>query len=181
MATIIVGGSGRSVGKTTLVCAIIAALPEIRWTAVKISGHIHDHPEPVWEEYAAGEESDTSRYLAAGAQRALLVTALDGVIPIRALRAALASDEHIVFESNRILDHFKPDLCLAMLGEPGVPKKPSFQQVVERADAFVVLDISDAQAFDLPPNATILPLVDFQAMPPRLLAWLRERLKHPTV
>ena len=43
MAVIIVGGSGRNVGKTTLVCSLIAALPEYRWTAVKISAHEHGH------------------------------------------------------------------------------------------------------------------------------------------
>lgn len=179
MAIIIVGGSGRSVGKTTLVCAVIAALSEFRWTAVKISGHTHEHPEPVWEESAAGEDTDTERYLAAGAQRSLLVTALEGVIPIAAVRAALAQDAYIIFESNRIIDYFKPDLCLAMLGEPDLPSKPSFEKIAQDADALVVLDKSDASILSLPSDAAVLELVDFQAMSPKLLAWLRERLKHP--
>jgi molybdopterin-guanine dinucleotide biosynthesis protein len=180
MAIVVVGGSGRSVGKTTLACALIAALPEFRWTAVKISGHVHEHPEPVWEESAAGEETDTERYLAAGAQRALLVTALEGVIPIAELRAALAQDSDVLFESNRIVEHFKPDLCLAMLGDPDADRKLSFERIVAHADVFVVLAKSDAKAFALPPNATVFPLVSFQAMPPELLAWLRARLKHPS-
>ena len=33
MAIIVVGGSKRGVGKTTLVCALIGALTEYRWTA----------------------------------------------------------------------------------------------------------------------------------------------------
>jgi molybdopterin-guanine dinucleotide biosynthesis protein len=181
MAIVVVGGSGRSVGKTTLVCALIAALPEFRWTAVKISGHAHDHPEPVWEESASGEETDTERYLAAGAQRALLVTGLEAVIPLAALREAIAADEHVIFESNRIVEFYKPDLCLAMLGDPDAERKPSFAKIEQRADAFVVLVKSDARAFPLPRHAALLPLVDFQAMPPALLAWLRERLKHPKV
>lgn len=194
MAIVIVGGSARSVGKTTLVCALIAALSEFRWTAVKISGHMHEHPEPIWEESAAGEDSDTERYLAAGAQRSLLVTALEGAFPIATLRAALAQDAHIIFESNRIIDYYKPDLCLAMLGEPDLPRKPSFEKIAQHADAFVVLDKtwldktgqdktlqekSDASRPKLPPDADVLELVDFQAMSPKLLAWLRERLKHP--
>ena len=32
MAIIVVGGSGRGAGKTALVCGLIRALPEIRWT-----------------------------------------------------------------------------------------------------------------------------------------------------
>lgn len=45
MAIIVVGGSNRGVGKTTLVCGLIAALPEYRWNAIKIT--THDHPQPV--------------------------------------------------------------------------------------------------------------------------------------
>ena len=76
MAIIVVGGSSRGVGKTALVCGLIASLPEFRWTAVKITGHKHGKPEPVWEETTAGQGSDTARYLAAGARWALLVSAL---------------------------------------------------------------------------------------------------------
>src|ERR1700740_2868161 len=98
MAVIIVGGSGRNVGNTTLVFSLSAALPEYRWTAVKISAHEHGHPEPVWEESASGEETDTERYLAAGAQRSLLVTALEGDFPIAQIRAALTQDMDVIFE-----------------------------------------------------------------------------------
>jgi molybdopterin-guanine dinucleotide biosynthesis protein len=179
MAIIIVGGSGRNVGKTTLVCALVAAMPEFRWTAVKISAHEHGHPEPVWEESASGEHTDSERYLAAGAQRALLVTAAEGDFPIEQIRAALAQDDHVIFESNRIADYYKPDLCLAVLGFPEGDRKPSFDALATRADAFVALEIADAKAFALPPDGVVLPLVDFQAMPPELLLWLRERLRHP--
>lgn len=181
MAIIIVGGSGRNVGKSTLVCALIAALPEYRWTAVKISAHDHGHPEPVWEETASGEETDTERYLAAGAQRALLVTAIEGDFPLAQLREAVARDQHVIFESNRIIDYYKPDLCLAILGDPFSERKPSFEGLAQRADAFVARVSADAKNFALPAEALVLPLVHFQAMPPELIEWLRERLRHPKV
>ncbi len=179
MAIIVVGGSGRSVGKTTLACALIAALPSFRWSAVKISGHLH-HPEPVWEETAAGEGSDTARYLAAGAQRAMLVSTLDGIIPIAALRSALAQDKHILFESNRILAHYQPDLCLAVCGPSGLAPKPSFAALVSNAHAFVALRKADTAAdtatFGPPPAVPVFSLGDFQVMSPELLAWLRAHL-----
>jgi hypothetical protein len=178
MAIIIVGGSGRNAGKTTLVCALIAALPGHRWTAVKISAHDHGHPESVWEETATGEETDTERYLAAGAQRALLVSALDDDFPIAQIRSALARDPDIIFESNRIIDYYKPDLCLAVLADPYGERKPSFAAFAKRADAFVALATADAKAFALPQDAIVFPLVDFQAMTPELLEWLRKRLRH---
>jgi hypothetical protein len=179
MATVIVGGSGRNVGKTTLVCALIAALPEYRWTAVKISAHDHGHPEPVWEETGSGENTDTERYLAAGAKRALLVTALEGEMPIAKIRAAIEHDEHVIFESNRIANYYKPNLCLAVLGEPDLERKPSFAEFAKHADVFVALETKDARGFALAPDSTVFPLVDFQAMPPELLVWLRARLRHP--
>jgi hypothetical protein len=73
MATVVVGGSNRGVGKTALICGLIAALPEFRWTAIKITGHDHGQPKPVWEETEPGQGTDTARYLAAGAERSLLL------------------------------------------------------------------------------------------------------------
>ena len=37
MAVVVVGGGGRGAGKTSLVCGVIAALPEMQWVAVKIA------------------------------------------------------------------------------------------------------------------------------------------------
>ena len=77
MAIIVVGGGGRGAGKTALVCGLMRALPEIPWTAVKITSHEHGHrAKPIFEETAPGQGTDTARYLAAGARRALLVTAV---------------------------------------------------------------------------------------------------------
>jgi hypothetical protein len=179
MAVIVVGGSGRNVGKTTLVCSLIGALPEFRFTAVKISSHDHGHPEPVWEETGSGENTDTERYKAAGAQRALLVTALEGDFPIRQIEAAIANDADVIFESNRILRYYKADLCLAVLGAALSERKPYFDQFAKSADAFVARVSEDAKSFALPPDAVVLPLVDFEAVPPELITWLRERLKLP--
>jgi len=82
MAVIVVGGSGKGVGKTALVCGLIRALPELRWTAVKISSHEHGDPGEIWEAAIAGSETDTARYLDAGAKRAFLVPASEGEIPL---------------------------------------------------------------------------------------------------
>ena len=41
MALIVVGGHSRSVGKTSVVAGIIAALPEMHWTAAKITQYGH--------------------------------------------------------------------------------------------------------------------------------------------
>ena len=41
MAIVVVGGHSRNIGKTSVVAGLIAALPELRWTAVKITQYGH--------------------------------------------------------------------------------------------------------------------------------------------
>ena len=84
MATIVIGGHSRSVGKTSVVAGLIAALAEYEWTAVKITQYGHgicsangeacdcatgDHSWAISEEKDRGGGSDTSRFLLAGAAR----------------------------------------------------------------------------------------------------------------
>lgn len=70
-----IGGSGRGAGKTAVGCALIAAIPELRWLAVKISPHLHELEDGVLEETDRNSEKDTGRYLRAGARRSCLVAA----------------------------------------------------------------------------------------------------------
>jgi hypothetical protein len=93
---VVVGGSSRKAGKTTVICEIIAATREARWTAVKISPHDH---EP-------GEHGDTERYLEAGAAHASIVN-------------RYAPDVHggnIILESNSVMDTLTPDLFVFVDG-----------------------------------------------------------------
>jgi len=180
MAIIVVGGSGRGVGKTALVCGLIAALPEFRWTAVKITGHEHGKPEPVWEETITGQGSDTARYLAAGAERALLVAAPgdDFAVLLKELWVKTGPGAHVLFESNRILDHLKPDICLAVDGGPLIERKPSFAVVMERVDAIVASADRDGVVEGKRPRFV---LADMNRISPEMVDWLRERLKFPEV
>ena len=41
MAIVVVGGHSRSVGKTSVVAGLVAAMPERAWTAVKITQYGH--------------------------------------------------------------------------------------------------------------------------------------------
>ena len=78
MPVIVVGGSGKDVGKTTLICGVIAALHGFRWIAGKITSHDYGQVEPLVEERVTGQETDTRRFLAAGAERAFLISAGKG-------------------------------------------------------------------------------------------------------
>ncbi|HEV2483935.1 MAG TPA: hypothetical protein VGT08_00205 [Terracidiphilus sp.] len=175
MAVVVVSGSGRGVGKTALVCGLIAALPEFRWTAVKVASHAHRLTGPIWEERVAGQGNDTARYLAAGAHRAILVTAGEdelGRVVLQLIQEQ-GSGKHLIFESNRALRHLKPDLCLAVAGGPDAGHKPSFAAVVERMDAMVAHADRDHVIAGEPRR---FQLAAFEHVSSEMLAWIRGRL-----
>ncbi|HZP06868.1 MAG TPA: hypothetical protein VFB43_18350 [Terracidiphilus sp.] len=184
MAIIVVGGSGRGVGKTALVCGLIAVLPELSWTAVKITAHEHSTSEPVWEEETPGQGSDTARYLAAGAKRAFLLTALDEAnfpLVLDGLWSAIGRDSHVIFESNRIVHHLRPDLCLLVCrGPDSADDKSSFQQAVPFADALIEHAEFDQMlegAFeDKKGSGPIFHVASFERISPEMRLWLREKL-----
>ncbi|HEX3893722.1 MAG TPA: hypothetical protein VHW46_14190 [Terracidiphilus sp.] len=178
MPTVAIGGSGQKVGKTSLICGLIAALPECPWTAVKITSHDHGLLEPVWEETQAGHGTDTARYLAAGARRALLVTKRNGEIPEAELRLALGEDHWLIFESNQVQTFHEPDVILALIAAGDTESKPSFAAVVQRADAFVCAG-SGPGLTQLDGTRPVFVLPNLHPIAPELIAWLRARLALP--
>jgi hypothetical protein len=188
VAIVVVGGSTKDIGKTALVCAIISALRDFNWTAVKITGHsyelgpflseqLSESGDPiVWEETVAGQETDTARYLAAGARRALLVTRQGVEVPVDAIRAAVAKDRNILFESNRIIDAVEPDVCIALLSVEINEAKPSFFRLMQKADALVCevpAGIAVPEILFGPPR---FHLQSLDRLSPEFEAWLRIRL-----
>jgi hypothetical protein len=181
MAIIVVGGGGRGAGKTALICGLMRALPELEWTAIKITSDAHDKPTPIWEETAAGEETDTGRYLAAGARRALLVTAADsdpgasnlGSI-VQQILAEHSPASSLIFESNRVLSHLRPDLCLAAASNPHGSHKPSFALVEQRMDALVELGGHDHV---IEGKTLCFRLRSLDRISPTMHSWLREQLR----
>jgi hypothetical protein len=167
------------VGKTALVCALIASLPEFHWTAVKLTAEEHGISEPVWEETEPGQETDTARYLAAGARRALLATAPQGRIPISQIWESIGPSANVVFESNRIAAYQKPNLCLAVLGAPGIPIKPSFREFMHQSDALVVPAGECPILLDLPPAKPLfqIPVSGPERLSPAMLAFVRLALR----
>src|SRR5689334_17533322 len=120
MAIIVVGGHSRNVGKTSVAAGVIAAFPELDWTALKITQYGHgicsrdgqpcecaprEHPFAVEEERSRTNGTDSARLLAAGARRAYWVRAragqLDQAMP--ALLPVIRSSRFAIIESNSIL------------------------------------------------------------------------------
>jgi hypothetical protein len=122
---LVVGGHSRNTGKTGVVVALIEALPDARWTAVKISPHYHQAD--------SGANTDTARFLAAGAVRSHLIDTPEALGPI------LESGENVIAESNRVLDFLKPDLYLMVLDFSVLDFKESAAKRLDSVDAFVVV------------------------------------------
>jgi hypothetical protein len=155
MAIVVVGGHSRSVGKTSVVAGLIAALPEFDWTAVKITQYGHgicsangkpcdcatdDHSWAISEERNRDGESDTSRFLVGGAARSLWVRTeqdrLAQAMPV--LRARLVGAQNIMIESNSVLKFIRPDLYLTVL-DPGTEDfKNSAREFLDRAGAVIL-------------------------------------------
>ncbi|HVR22492.1 MAG TPA: hypothetical protein VMU26_04160 [Candidatus Polarisedimenticolia bacterium] len=157
MATIVIGGHSRSVGKTSVVAGLIAALAEYEWTAVKITQYGHgicsangevcdcatgDHSWAISEEKDHAGESDTSRFLVAGAVRSLWVRTEQGRLAeaMPALRKRIESAHNVILESNSVLKFMRPDLYLTVL-DPGTEDfKKSAQEFLDRSGAVILHD-----------------------------------------
>jgi hypothetical protein len=155
MALIVIGGISRSVGKTSVVAGLITALPEYHWTALKITQYGHgvcsmdgepchcatdDHSWAVSEELDRTRDSDTSRFLAAGAARAWWVRTEQGRLAeaMPAVRDKLAESENAILESNSILKFLRPDLYLTVLDPATADFKKSAREFLDRADAVIL-------------------------------------------
>jgi hypothetical protein len=155
MALIVVGGHSRSVGKTSVVAGIIAALPEMRWTAVKITQFGHgvcsangepcdcetdDHTWAVTEERDRRGESDSSRFLVSGAARSLWVRTRQGMLAeaMPRLRKELNGAENAILESNSVMRFLRPDLYITVLDLGNPDFKASAKEFLDRADAVIL-------------------------------------------
>jgi hypothetical protein len=155
MSLIVIGGHSRNVGKTSVVAGLIAALPEYNWTALKITQYGHgvcsmdgepchcatdDHSWAISEELDRSGESDTSRFLAAGAARVWWVRTEQGRLAeaMPTVRGKLAASKNAIVESNSILKFLRPDLYLTVLDPATADFKRSAQEFLDRADAVIL-------------------------------------------
>jgi hypothetical protein len=161
VAIVVIGGHSRSVGKTSVVAGLIAALPEYDWTAVKITQYGHgicsangeacdcatgDHSWAISEEKDRSGESDTSRFLVAGAARSLWVRTEQGRLAeaMPALRWRIEPARNVIVESNSVLKFIRPDLYMTVL-DPGTEDfKKSAQEFMDRVGAVILHDRTDA-------------------------------------
>ncbi len=163
MPILVIGGHSRSVGKTSVVAGLIAALPSFHWTALKITQYGHgvcsasgaacdcatgDHSWAVSEEKDRSGESDTSRFLVAGADHSWWVRTEQGHLAeaMPRVRKILASAQNAIIESNSILRFLKPDLYLTVLDPQTADFKASAQTYLDHADAVLLHSVENSKS-----------------------------------
>jgi hypothetical protein len=165
---IVVGGHTRSIGKTQLVCDVIRAFPQENWIAGKITQYGHgicakngencgcapdEHSYAISWEKSADTGTDSSRFLAAGAQRSFWLRTKQGFLAegLPLLREALAQLQPaitaqtptLILESNSVLQYIQPSLYFAVIDPSRDDFKDSARIVLDRADALVLRGESD--------------------------------------
>lgn len=183
MAIIVIGGHSRNVGKTSVVAGLIAALREFEWTAVKITQYGHgvcsangepcdcatgDHSWAISEERDRSGESDTSRFLVAGAVRAQWVRTEQGRLAeaMPALRKRLEGARNVIVESNSVLKFLRPDLYLTVLDPATGDFKNSAREFLDRASAVILHQSPDGPAWQ---TVSLKPVAErpvFRITPP---------------
>lgn len=148
---VVVGGHSRSVGKTSVICGLIRALRNLRWTAVKITQYGHNvcaadgeacecadllHPVMISREAGAKPNSDSGRFLEAGAERAYWLRTAGGELAegLPALRRLLAEGGNFIIESNSLIQFLRPDAYILVVDGANPDFKPSSRRVLDRVD-----------------------------------------------
>lgn len=153
MSTIVIGGQASGAGKTGVICALIAAMPERRWTAIKIAQCSHGGAKAkecdcelggaafaVTAEREVSGRNDSSRYRAAGAVRSFWVRTLPGCLAdaMPAIRDEIARAPSCILESNSVLEFLQPDLYALIVVPCIADFKPSARRYLSRADAILM-------------------------------------------
>lgn len=197
---LVVGGNSRKVGKTALLIDILRAFPAPGQVAVKISSHSpgdcpvngpscscgpDEHTFSFREDGGPTPQGDTSRFLAAGAERAVLLGAKEGRLTdgLPLLSRILAGADRVVFESNTIARFLRHACYLAVMDPQKLDFKSSLARTLSLVDVFVLrspltachwptayLDAVRQRARFLYPKASPFPAVLAQAIRKRFVA-----------
>src|SRR5260370_11392011 len=161
---VVVGGHTRSIGKTQLVCDIIAAFPKTEWIAGKITQYGHgvcaqngENCDCAREEHVCALEwetnaetgTDSARFLAAGAKRSFWLRTKQGYLAeglpllrdaLKEIGATVQGEENraVILESNSLMQFVKPSLYFAVIDPLREDFKESAQIALDRAHALVL-------------------------------------------
>jgi chloramphenicol 3-O-phosphotransferase len=189
MPIIIVSGHARKVGKTSVVAGLIKAFSEYPWIALKVSTHWHSKSSSmedleIYEERNSGQESDSSRFLAAGAQRSFWVQIqecrVESIMP--QLQPILQSSPFVIIEGNNILAHVSADIHVMVVNCNLAEIKESARRLLDRLDVLLVINSKSSLPswkdvlVNTAKGISLFETQDPQILPPAFLSLIRSRI-----
>lgn len=153
----VIGGSGRKVGKTTLACELIGRFANEGVTGIKISPHYHPLTSGLkiihqTKNYLLAEETDpessknTSSMLKAGAEKVYFIQTKDEGIE-EALQKNLSMIEKnkaVIIESGKPVHYIKPGLSIFIEGD--------IQKKVSKNEYDIITKMNDRKSFSILEN-----------------------------
>ncbi len=157
---LLIAGTGRNVGKTTLACELIEQTSKNEDViAVKISPHIHTQNEEaelvfkseyfsIFRERDTNSTKDSSRMLRAGAKQVFYIQSEDKYIgeAFQILSKEIDSDSPIVCESGGLRNFVLPSVFLICNKEGNIVFKENQKHLISKANKILQFD---GKAFDL--------------------------------
>lgn len=158
---LIIGGTGREAGKSSLAALLITKFTDRGIAAVKITPHRHpdvtgltliaDNPEfQVYEERNGKSEKDSSRMLRAGASKVFLVVSGEASLSeaFTALVPFLPEGAPVICESPALRRLIEPDLFILMLHSDGdSPERKNIDDLIPLASlSFTLRDLDHNKA-----------------------------------
>lgn len=187
---IAVGAHSRNVGKTSIICSLLRNIPEIPLTAVKISANRGGPTQELQalEEVAPDPETDSARYLAAGATRSFWLRANNRQMTQAAqyVERLAADGAHLIVESNRLVEYLQPDLYVLALNFNIKDFKDSARRLFNRADGYILSGpVPEHSPWDGIPLDRLKQSPVYEILPPdyssqRLTHEIRTRFDLPT-
>jgi hypothetical protein len=133
---LIVAGSGRNSGKTTIICRLIEQFSHLGITAVKISPHFHKPSDglipysekpgfEIFQETNSDTFKDSSRMLKGGAERVFYIQTREEFLKegFADFYSNLAPDKPVICESPALIKYITPGLFIIMISPAGSTMK----------------------------------------------------------
>ena len=113
-------------------------------------------------------ETDTSRFLVAGAKRSIWVRTRQGRLgeAMQDIERKIAGAENVIMESNSIIRFLRPDIYLTVLDAGTGDFKVSAREFLDRADAVIMHKTETAANWDMVPVDRITGKPSFVIQPP---------------
>ncbi|NCA87037.1 MAG: hypothetical protein EOM83_15990 [Clostridia bacterium] len=160
---LMIAGTGRNVGKTTLACRLITQTAKgFTVTAIKISPHMHQQEDPgevlaetndylLLREGGSNSTKDSGRMLAAGATEVYYLQLRHRHLIAEFLKFLqhLPSNQPVIIESGALLELAQPGLFVLVKNKNGPTEKPGLDSLGYPPD--VVLNFENNE-FDVDPG-----------------------------